>query len=133
MSYHLKVKGLAGLHIGQHVTIKTKNTEASGVLQGFEHEGSVITELTYSGEEHHPGGATTHLTIFPNQRILATMEDEVVVHGYDKPEPVIEAPDGGWKVGDTAQYCGMINGKHVYTGGAAHQAEMNGENNGPVD
>lgn len=87
MSYHLNVRGLAGLHIGKHVTIKTKHTEASGVLQGFEHEGSVITELTYGGEDHHPGATTTHLTIFPDQRILAEMTDEVVVHSDTEPEP----------------------------------------------
>lgn len=103
MSYHLNVRGLAGLHIGKHVTVKTKHTEASGVLQGFEHEGSVITELTYGGEEHHPGATTTHLTIFPNQRILAEMMDTV---------EVCETPDNSPR-------------------NAEHQAEMNGETGAP--
>lgn len=55
---------------------------------------------------------------------MATMEDEIVMHGYDNPEP--EAPRG-WEVGDTACYFGESDGCHIYVGGSAHQAEMNGE------
>lgn len=80
MSYHITVKALSGAHLGKRITITTDNTEATGVLQGFEHEGSVITNQTYGGEEHIPGATTTHLTIFPDQRILAQMADKVEVH-----------------------------------------------------
>lgn len=125
MSYHLNVKGLAGLHIGQHVTVKTKHTEASGVLQGFRHDTETINDSSFGGKSWALGQTQSTITLVPDQRIVATMEDEVVVHGYDAPEPVVETPDGGdipkvettgpaWKVSDPAIYCGMIDGKHVY-------------------
>lgn len=80
MSYHLKVKGLAGLHIGQHVTIKTKNTEASGVLQGFEHETDIINDIGFGGESWALGKTRTTITLLPDQRIVAEMGDGVIVH-----------------------------------------------------
>ena len=77
-----QVRDLAGAHLGRRITVTTANTEATGVLQGFEHEGSIITNLTYGGIEHIPGATTTHLTIFPGQRVLAELGDEIVVHGH---------------------------------------------------
>lgn len=152
MSYHLNVKGLAGLHLGKQITITTKNTEATGVLQGFRHDTDAINDLDFRGENWINGGTTTTITLLPNQRIVAKMGDAVVVHDETVPAPKFQStglqiindnPEsfngharGGmvpiepgtvpWKVGDEATYCGVVDGKHLYVGGAAHQAEMNG-------
>lgn len=104
MSYHLNVRGLAGLHIGKNVTIKTTHTEATGVLQGFKHESKAICDSSFAGESWALGQTHTTITLLPHQNIVATMEDEIVMHGYDAPEP---------------RMCDNRN--------AAHQAEMNGE------
>lgn len=96
-------------------------------MQGFGHEANTINDSSFRGKFWVLGQTCTTITLLPDQRIVDTMEDEVVVQGYEAPEPAIETLDGGWKVGDTAKYCGMVNGKHVYAGGAAHQGEMSGE------
>lgn len=80
MSYHLKVKGLAGLHIGQHVTIKTQNTEATGILQGFQHDTDIINDSGISGESWALGQTRTTITLLPCQRIVAEMRDNVAIH-----------------------------------------------------
>lgn len=84
MSYHLNVRGLAGLHIGKHVTIKTQHTEASGILQGFTCGAMAINDSGLTGESWVLGPKTATITLLPDQRIIAEIGDEVVVHGNDE-------------------------------------------------
>lgn len=83
MSYHLNVRGLAGLHIGKQVTVKTKHTEASGILQGFKHESEAISDSGFSGESWALGKSRTTITLLPYQNIVAEMMDAVEVHNED--------------------------------------------------
>lgn len=148
MSYHLNVRGLAGLHIGKQVTVKTKHTEASGILQGFKHESEAISDSGFSGESWALGKTHTTITLLPYQNIVAEMMDEVIMDS-DKPEP--EAPRG-WEYQDTERHCGCAEaqemmGPSMYRAGniqpapvhmcdnrnAAHQADMNGETSGQGD
>ena len=87
MSYHLNVRGLAGLHIGQRITVKTQHTEATGILQGFRHDTDTINDSGFGGESWVLGKTRTTITLLPDQNIMATMTDEVLIHGYGAPEP----------------------------------------------
>ncbi|UIK88983.1 hypothetical protein [Arthrobacter polaris] len=73
MSTESTVQHLSSGHLGRRVTVKTKHTEALGVLKGFEHDSSIIANLTYAGTDYVPGATTTHVTTFPDQRALAGM------------------------------------------------------------
>lgn len=89
MSYQITVKALAGFHLGKHITVKTKHTEASGVLQGFTHDSDTINDSGFGGESWALGKTRTTITLLPGQRIIADLGDEVTVHGDEGPEPRI--------------------------------------------
>lgn len=184
MNCNIIVKALSGAHLGQRITITTKHTTATGVLQGFRHDADAIDDSSFGGEAWARGATRTTITLLPNQTIVANMGDVVVVHGaetdvgsqgprtvfvvHTPPKvnvsgqeyicygraitgrpilkaTIIEAPlnhaDREWLEtylpAYIAPYGAIVHDykggdggwKHVYMGGAAHQAEMNGENN----
>lgn len=92
MSRQIIVKTLSGFHLGMRITIKTKHTEASGILQGFSHDNDAINDSGFGGESWALGQTHTTITLLPHQNIVAEMGDEVVVHGEGDPEPCNFAP-----------------------------------------
>lgn len=79
-NYNITVKELAGTHLGQRITITTKHTEATGVLQGFRHDAVALNAGNLMRDEWVTGRRTISITLLPNQEIIANMGDEVVVH-----------------------------------------------------
>ncbi|GAA5229247.1 hypothetical protein [Arthrobacter cryoconiti] len=83
----MKATELNGNHIGKTITVKTKNTEATGVLQGFAHDTDTINDSSFGRESWALGKTSTTITLLPDQRIIAEMADEVEVHEGTVKEP----------------------------------------------
>ena len=80
MSQQFTVADLTGHHLGQRITIKTRHTEATGILQGFNCGAMAINDSNLTGDHWVLGPKTCGITLLPGQRIIAEMGDEVVVH-----------------------------------------------------
>lgn len=79
--HHLNVRGLAGLHLGKRVTVMTRHTEATGVIQWLLYEADVINFGNPMRDKWASGRTATVITPMPNQDIITEMGDDVPVNG----------------------------------------------------